>query len=155
MEKAIIVFVGGVSGGVDRFERFVKRKFHVKNVNVKNSFGKMLPEKFDLSTFQNVETFEQIESAIISCEDFDYETLSTGEQIRNFLGGTGEVLVIHDSSERVRKYFCKIDRLNVYRIFFGYLGDLPEGFDFNVNPETSDFENIIQRIIEDKERISV
>jgi len=152
MEKAI-VFVGGMRDGVDRFERFLKSNYRVKNVNVRNNFGKMLPEKFELSSF-DTETFEQIENAIIQCEDFDYETLATGESIRNFLASTAEVLVLHDSSESARKYMAKIDRLNIYRVFFGYKDDLPSEFDFNVNPNKDDFEEIVCRIINDEERIS-
>ena len=153
MEKAI-VFVGGMRDGVDRFEKFLKSKFYVKNVNIKASFGRMLPEKFELTNF-DVSTFEKIENVIVECEDFSYETLSTGETIRDFLNGKAEVLVLHDSSLSTRKYLCKVETLNIHRIFFGYMNDLPDGFDFNVNPNSGNFDEVVERILNNEERISM
>ena len=146
--RKYLVFVSGVSYGVDKFEKFVKSKFWVKNVNLDTAFDK--PEK--LNDRENIDLYEAMEDVFSEASYFSHELLLAGEKIREFISHPkAQVLVIHNTTSEIRRLMAKIsDRLEnveTSRIFFDYEGNKDAEFDFTINPNTQDFEKTIENIL--------
>ena len=148
MGKKYLVFVSGVSYGVDKFEKFVKSKFWVKNVNLDTKFSN--PEK--LNDCENLELYEVMEEVFAESSYFSYELLLAGEKIREFISNPSfRVLIVHNTTSEIRKLMVKIsdklDNVETSRIFFDYEGNRDAEFDFTVNPNTQDFDKTIESIL--------
>lgn len=143
-----LVFVSGVSYGVDKFEKFIKSKFWVKNVNLDTAFDK--PEK--LNDCENLSLYEAMEEVFSETSYFSYELLLAGEKIREFISHPkAQVLVIHNTTSEIRRLMAKIsdklENVETSRIYFDYEGNKDAEFDFTVNPNTQDFDKTIESIL--------
>ena len=143
-----LVFVSGVSYGVDKFEKFVKSRFWVKNVNLDTKFSN--PEK--LNDCENLELYEAMEEVFSETSYFSYELLLAGEKIREFISHPkAQVLVIHNTTSEIRRLMAKIsdklENVETSRIYFDYEGNRDAEFDFTVNPNTQDFDKTIESIL--------
>ena len=146
--RKYLVFVSGVSYGVDKFEKFVKSKFWVKNVNLDTAHDK--PEK--LNDCENLPLYEAMDEVFSEASYFSYELLLAGEKIREFISHPkAQVLVVHNTTPEIRRLMAKIsDKLEdveISRIYFDYDGNRDAEFDFTVNPNTQDFDKTIESIL--------
>lgn len=162
MDKKI-VFVGGVTNGVNKFEAFLKSSHRVRDNDLNYLIEKIVMKEFSISKKDNdgefnPEFFQAVEDIRnIANVSFDFETRKTGEAIKEFLSDNNEYLIIHKSSEDMRETVCKIEdavQVPIFRIFFGYKDDLPNGFDYNVNPNSSNFSERVMDILNLRERIA-
>ena len=152
MQNKFVVFVGGASYGVDKFEKFVKNKFRfqVKNVNLNTSYSKGKPENFN--DCENLPLYEAMEEVFAETSYFSYELLLAGEKIREFISHPNfKVLIIHNTTSEIRRLMAKIsdklENVETSRIYFDYDGNRDAEFDFTVNPNTQDFDKQIESIL--------
>ena len=152
MQNKFVVFVGGASYGVDKFEKFVKNKFRfqVKNVNLNTSYSKGKPENFN--DCENLPLYEAMEEVFAETSYFSYELLLAGEKIREFISHPSfKVLIIHNTTSEIRRLMAKIsdklENVETSRIYFDYEGNKDAEFDFTVNPNTQDFDKTIESIL--------
>lgn len=143
-----LVFVSGVSYGVDKFEKFVKSRFWVKNVNLDTAYDK--PEK--LNDCENIGLYEAMEEVFSEASYFNHELVLAGEKIREFISHPkAQVLVIHNTTPEIRRLMAKIsdklENVETSRIYFDYEGNRDAEFDFSVNPNTQDFDKQIEGIL--------
>jgi hypothetical protein len=162
MEGKAIIFVGGVGSGVDRLKNFLRKSNKTWNYSIEGKISEAVRGIFGVEKKgdkggENPLYWQAIEDIRnMSTSSFDFETVDTGKEISKFLESDAKYLVIHKSSDEMRASLAHIqDNLScdVFRIFFGYKDDLPYEFDFNVNPNYEDFENVITRILNNEERI--
>lgn len=143
-----LVFVSGVSYGIDKFEKFVKSKFWVKNVNLDTAYDK--PE--NLNDCENISLYDAMDEVFSEASYFSHELLLAGEKIREFISHPkAQVLVVHNTSPEIRRLMAKIsdklDNVETSRIYFDYEGYRDAEFDFTINPNTQDFDKQIEGIL--------
>lgn len=158
MRKAI-VFVDGKVEGVNRFEQYVKGKFSVRDTNINNLIGKVVkdylgvPRKSDDG--RNNSEYFQVVDDIRSCVNLSmgFELKYTGDIVGKFLkNNEADILVIHRSSDEVRKAFLSeamdVVSTPVFRIYFGNGTDVPNEYDYLIHPNAKDFEKQLSNIFE-------
>lgn len=143
-----LVFVSGVSYGVDKFEKFIKSRFWVKNVNLDTAYDN--PEK--LNDCENIGLYEAMEEVFSEASYFNHELILAGEKIREFISHPkAQVLVVHNTTPDIRRLMAKIsdklENVETSRIYFDYEGNRDAEFDFTVNPNIQDFDKQIEGIL--------
>lgn len=164
MFKAI-VFVGGVTSGINRFEEVVKKDYSVLNENILNTFGRISENHLKVKRKKengknNSQYFELLED-MRNCLNLSigFEETFTGEKISEFMkDDKNNLLIFHRSSDEVRKAFMydTMEALNipVYRVYFEDGYEVPENWDFLVHPNANDFEKQIFDILDMEEFVS-
>lgn len=153
MQSKAIVFVGGSQYGVDKFEKIIKSKYWVKNVNLDTAFDK--PEDFSL---EQVDVYEAIEEVFSECSYFSHELVLAGDKIREFISHPkAQVLVLHNTTPEIRRLMVKVsdklENVDTFRIFFNCESEGKE-FDYNVNPDSENFTETITKILQNEVMIT-
>ena len=138
-------------------EDYLKRSNKVKDSNVNNLIGKVVKEFFGVERKNDkgennplyFSVIEDIRNCVNLSLNFDVEY--TGKIIREFLNDeTSDVLIIHRSTDEVRKLFMssEMDRLcvPVFRIYFGFGNNIPDEYDYLIAPNSKDLEQQIEDI---------
>lgn len=153
MESKRIIFVGGESKGVDKLKSHLKSKYKVWNYSVDYPIESFVQNAGIGKA--NGEFYQAVQDLLTMANtSFNFETIATGDEVKKFLKGNADVLIVHRSSDELRASMAHVqDNLgvDVHRIFFGYSDFPPEEFDFCVSP---DDETRIDKILAWEERIS-
>lgn len=164
MYKAI-VFVGGTTNGINRFEEIVKKDYSVLNENILNTFGRISENHLNIKRKKengknNPVYYELLEDMRNTLNlSVGYELTFTGEKISEFMKeDKSNLLIFHRSSDETRKAFMYdtmgILDIPVYRVYFEDGYEVPENWDFLVHPNANDFEKQIFDILDTEEFVS-